>query len=164
VNFKHATIAAFVLLAGSALGLAQFTPPPCSNATLHGDYAFTITGQIFAPAPAAGFVSGVAMTHYDGAGHMKQVDHVMHNGVAPLEEWRPGSGPYQVNPDCTGYMIINAEPNILADSSPPLRVEFTVSQNGNLIKTVVTGSPANPLLAPDITSTGTRVYQPLLVW
>ena len=131
----------------------------CSNATLIGDYAFTLSGQIAAPPPAAGPVSGVALTHFDGRGNMTQVDHVVHNGVLPAEEWRPGFGPYQVNPDCTGWMTITQDPAIPSDASPELKIEFVVSENGNAIHTVVSGSPTVPALVANITSSATRVHQ-----
>lgn len=134
--------------------------PSCNKSTLRGDYAFQITGQIFSPPPAAGMVAGVAMTHFDGNGNMTQVDHVVHNGVSPAEEWRPGSGPYFVNSDCTGYMILTPNPTNPKDGGPPLRVEFVIGNDGNEIRDVVTSSPASPLFAAAIISTATRVYQP----
>ncbi|MGB6975132.1 MAG: hypothetical protein WBD67_10655 [Terracidiphilus sp.] len=129
---------------------------PCSNATLNGDYAFNVTGQILAPAPVAGPVSGVTMTHFKPSGTFTQVDHVVHAGVPPVEEWRPGSGTFHVNPDCTGYMVIYAQPTNPADASPPLRLEIVVTHDGSLIRTVVSGSPANPAFEAAIVSTGIR--------
>ena len=149
--------AAFVATAFLAASHCVFAQ--CSNATLHGRYAFTITGQILAPAPAAAFITGVAMTEYDGRGNFTQVDHVLDNGVPPQEEWRPGSGPYHVNRDCTGYMILTTRPTIPADATPELRLEIVVSDNGNEIRTVVSGSPTVPGLAAAVTSTATRVYE-----
>lgn len=124
----------------------------CSNATLDDDYAFTISGQVLAPPPAAGPVTGVALTHFDGQGNMTQIDHVVHNGVLPVEEWRPGSGPYQVNADCTGWMTIKPEPTVPADGSPELKVVFVVSKNGISIHTVVSGSPTVPVFVANTTS------------
>jgi hypothetical protein len=94
-----------ILFVACSVGLAH-AGNTCSNKTIAGDYAFTITGQILAPPAAAGPVAGVALTHFDGHGNMNQVDHVLHNGVTPIEDWRPGIGPYQVNPDCTGWFTI----------------------------------------------------------
>lgn len=95
----------------------------CSNFLLQGSYAFTITGNILA-GPAAGGVSGVAMTYFDGQGNLSQVDHVLHNGVAPAMAWRPGSGVYQVNLDCTGNATIN-----FTDGSPPLNLYFVITSS-----------------------------------
>jgi hypothetical protein len=129
----------------------------CSNATLNGNYAFTISGQILAPPPAAGPVDGVALTHFDGNGNMNQVDHVVHNGVLPVEAWRPAIGPYQVYSDCTGWFIISPKPADPADGGPELRLYFVIADNGRLIRTVVSGSPAVPAFTSTITSIGTLV-------
>jgi hypothetical protein len=103
MRFNGSRFGQFVLFLTCGIGLAHAAEPAtCSNATLNGDYAFTITGQILAPAPAAGPVVGVALSHFDGVGTRTQTDHVVHNGVTPVEEWRPGKGPYLVNANCTG--------------------------------------------------------------
>lgn len=114
----------------------------CANFVLQGNYAFTITGNILA-GPAAGGVSGVAMTYFDGQGNLAQVDHVIHNGVAPTVAWRPGSGTYQVNLDCTGSGQIN-----FTDGSPPLNLFFVVTSTE--VHIVVNNSGTN------IVSTGVR--------
>jgi hypothetical protein len=157
-------IFAQLALLGTAATGAAHALGPCSNATLEGDYAFTITGQILAPAPAAGLVAGVAKTHFDGHGNMTQIDHVVHNGVTPVEEWRPGSGPYQVNADCTGSMTITAEPTDPADGSPELKLFFVIGENGKVIRTVVSGSPTVPPFMAAITSIGTKVEPFDHVW
>ncbi|MGA8042412.1 MAG: hypothetical protein WCA37_06370 [Terracidiphilus sp.] len=150
--------AAALLLFGTVMCRAQAQDSAvCSNETLRGDYAFTIVGTILAPAPASGPVSGVAMTHFDGQGEMTQVDHVVHNGIPPAEEWRPGGGPYHVNADCTGYMVITPQPTDAQDASPPLRLEFVVGGHGSLIQTVVNGTPVPSPFSAVITSTGTKV-------
>lgn len=162
---EKTTLAAVLVLASAAIVPAHgLDHPMCSDGTLHGDYAFTITGQILSPAPVAGPVAGVAMTHFDGVGNMTQVDHVVHNGVVPVEEWRPGNGPYHVNRDCTGYMVITATPSDPADASPVLKVDFVVGNDGNDIRTVVTGSPSTPPFTAAIISTATKVYQPATPW
>ncbi|HEU5352456.1 MAG TPA: hypothetical protein VFU55_12745 [Terracidiphilus sp.] len=155
MTFVRSACIAAALAAATALGHGQ-SSVPCANATLNGDYAFTVTGQILAPAPAAGVVAGVTMTHFNASGTFTQVDHVVHAGIPPVEEWRPGSGIYHINPDCTGYMVIYAQPANPADASPPLRLEIVVTHDGNLIRTVVSGSPASSLFEAAITSTGTR--------
>lgn len=163
MKFSIAAAATFAIF-GAASALAQ-NPLQCSNATLIGDYAFTLSGQILAPPPAAGIVTGVALTHFDGQtnaesqGSMTQVDHVIHNGVAPAEDWRPGSGPYQVNPDCTGWMTITPEPTNPADGGAEIKLYFVIGDNGNTIHTVVSGSPTVAAFAANITSTATRVLQ-----
>jgi hypothetical protein len=111
----------------------------CSNATLSGDYSFTIEGQILGVGP----VNGVAETHFDGAGSLTQVDFVVHGGNVP-PGWRPGTGTYSVDPDCTGSAVITPS------SGPILNLRFVVLRNGKEIRTVV----ENPNY--QINSTGVR--------
>lgn len=158
MNLRKAATVIVLFLLGAALGLAQEQDTAvCSDATLNGDYAFTIVGSILAPAAASGPVSGVAMTHFDGQGHMSQVDHVVHNGILPVEEWRPGIGPYHLNADCTGYMTITPQPSDPQDSSAPLRLELVVGGNGSVVHTVVSGTINPSPLSAAITSTGTKI-------
>lgn len=159
MKFSILRLVALVFAASALLAAHQPAKAQCSDATLHGRFAFTITGQIVSPAPAAGPVSGVAMTDFDGQGNFTQVDHVLHNAQPPQEEWRPGSGPYHVNSDCTGYMIITPQPTVPADASPELRLEIVVGNGGNEIRTAVSGSPSVPPFTSTIISIGTRVSE-----
>lgn len=103
----------------------------CSNATLKGAYAFTIHGQILA-GPAAGVLDGIALTTFDGDGNLTQVDAVSDNGVVG-QVWRPASGTYSLNSDCTGSMTLVFE-NV---TQPPLNLAIVVSPLKNTIHTVV---------------------------
>jgi len=150
------TIAATFFL-GALAATASAQTPACSNATLTGTYAFTITGQILAPAAAVGPVAGVALTTFDGGGNLTQVDHVVHNGVAPVEDWRPATGTYSVNSDCTGTFSFFPAPTVAADSSPAIKVFFVIAKGGAEIRTAVTGSPNTPPFMASLTSTGVRV-------
>jgi hypothetical protein len=88
------------------------------------------------------------MTHFDGEtnaegeGSLTQVDHVVHNGTTPppppADQWRPGNGPYKVNPDCTGWMTITSE-----GAPAPLTLYFVIGDNGNTIHTVVSNPNIN---------------------
>jgi hypothetical protein len=164
-GFESTTFGVVAKLAVSTLllsgaGLAQSaanTNLGCSLATLAGTYAFHITGQILAPAPAAGPVSGVALTVFDGFGNLTQVDNVVHNGVAPAEDWRPAVGTYTVNSNCTGTFTFYPMPTNPQDAGPALMVHFVVLSGGSEIRTVVTSSPNTPPFAASITSTGTRL-------
>jgi hypothetical protein len=129
----------------------------CSNLTLFGQYAFTITGQILAPAAVAGPVAGVALTTFDGYGNLTQVDHVVHNGVVPVEAWRPATGTYSVNSDCTGTFTFTPMPTNPADAGPALTVFFVIAQGGAEIRTAVSGSPNTPPFVASLNSTGVRV-------
>lgn len=132
----------------------------CSNTSLRGSYAFQITGQILAPAAAAGPVSGVALTTFDGLGKLTQIDHVVHNGIVPLEDWRPATGTYTVNSDCTGTFTFTPAPTNPADNGPALKVHFVLTNGANQILTAVSGSPNTPPFVASIVSTGTRLLYP----
>jgi hypothetical protein len=71
----------------------------CTNATLNGDYAFTISGQIFIPNGPTIQREGIAITHFDGAGHLTQVDFVLSSPNAA-----PPPGPSPTDP-VTGFRI-----------------------------------------------------------
>ena len=116
----------------------------CSNLTLRGDYGFTIEAVALA-GPFAGPWRGVALTHFDGKGNLTQVDHVVQNGVSPSVDWRPATGTYTVNPNCTGSA------QILLQGGPTVNLRFVLVNNGKEIRTVVTGFPGAS------TSTGVRV-------
>ncbi|MGH9453948.1 MAG: hypothetical protein ACRD2O_08265 [Terriglobia bacterium] len=140
-----------VLLPMLAMALAvsgRAQSATCTMASLSGAYAFTVTGQ-FVAGPPMGPIAGVAMTTFDGKGGLSQVDHVLHNGVPPLEDWRPGAGTYTVNGNCTGTATIN-----FTDGSPSLKLYFVLGKEGHEIRTVVSNSEAA------ITSIGVRVNSP----
>lgn len=105
----------------------------CSDRTLRGDYAFAIDGTIFAP-PGPLLLRGVAMTHFDGHGNLDQIDFVTLNGVASGTDWRPATGTYEVNPDCTG------KAQILPAGAPPLNLRLVVGDRGRQVWTVVIGN------------------------
>lgn len=103
---------------------------PCSNATVRGTYAFTIRGQVLLPDGSSLLITGLARTTFDGEGNITQLDAVADNGnVTP--GWRPSTGTYSVNPDCTGtYTVTN-------DPQPPINAQFLVAQSGNTLHSVV---------------------------
>jgi hypothetical protein len=108
----------------------------CSLQTLDGDYGFTIEGILIDSHLPGGSAQlrGVVLQHYDGNGHITMSDHVVVGGVAPPEEWRPGTGTYTVNPDCTG----RAELSIAGGPGPV--VYFVIVKHGEIIRQVVNGS------------------------
>lgn len=146
-----------LLLAGSAK--AQ-EPSVCTNATLNGDYAFTVSGQLFIPVPTAPGTfhvilrEGVAMTHFDGFGNLSQVDLVLSDPNAPPPPGVPPTdkttgfhtdekGTYTVHPDCTGTFTINNPEltNPQTGKTTPgaiIVVKFVLSDHGRAIHTVVT--------------------------
>jgi hypothetical protein len=107
----------------------------CSNRTLHGNYGLTIEGLLGIPGPGIQ-LRGVVLQGYDGDGHITQVDHVVIDGAPPPEPWRPGSGTYSVNADCTGTATIT----IASSPAPPLVVYFVVTKEGREIRQVVEGN------------------------
>jgi hypothetical protein len=117
--------------------LSQSGLTHCSNRTLVGDYGFTIEGTILdANLP----IRGLALQHYDGRGHITQVDHVVDGGYPPPQEWTRGTGTYRVNPDCTGSAVIISPSSAPPGSSgppPPLNVHFVIVDHGKQIKQVV---------------------------
>jgi hypothetical protein len=106
----------------------------CSESTLRGDYGFSIDGQILA-GPKAGLLRGLAMTHFDGDGGLSQVDFTTINGIPTGADWRPGTGTYEVNADCTGKAQIS-----FTDGSPTLRLRLVVADRGDQIRTIVEGN------------------------
>lgn len=105
----------------------------CSNETLEGTYAITIEGLLAVPGPGIP-LRGVVRQSYDGDGNITQVDHVVVNGIPPAQAWRPSTGTYSVNPDCTGQATLNVP------GGPPLTLFFVVAKRGKEIRQVVDGN------------------------
>ena len=139
-----------VLVSGS-IGWAQSISGFCSNRILHGNYGFSVEGVV-TPAPGVQVpIRGVAMTNFDGQGHLNQVDHVVIPGApAPALDWTPGIGTYQVNADCTGTAHID-----VPSTGDFVNLRFVVTLLGNEIHTVVVA----PFSGPDraVTSVGIRL-------
>ena len=115
----------------------------CSERTLTGRYGFAIDGQILS-GPLAGVLRGLAMTHFDGRGNLEQVDFATINGIPRWTGWRPVTGTYEVNADCTGTAVLYP-----SDGSPTLHLRLIVADRGREIRTVVEGNATG--------SVGTRV-------
>jgi hypothetical protein len=124
-----------ILLALLTVALATSTlsahASGCSNWTIRGTYAATIHGQILQSDGSILKVDGIVKATYDGYGNFVQYDAVSVNGNLP-PGWRPGSGTYSVNPDCTGTLTI------VVSGMPDLHGQFIVAQSGNTIHQVVT--------------------------
>jgi len=67
---KHATLSflllGLVLLGGPRLNAQAGDDDGCSNATLKGDYAFTISGEILHSDGTIDYRSGIAVRNFDG--------------------------------------------------------------------------------------------------
>ena len=124
-TYVLAALIAVLALSGAARAQASDNDG-CSNSTLKGDYAFTISGQTFNPDGSSTVLNGVAITNFDGKtdsqgkGGLTQVDFVVSNpptpGPPPPTDTTTGfhtqeSGTYQVFPDCTGQATINLPPH-----------------------------------------------------
>ena len=79
------------------------------------------------------------MGHFDGKGNYSQVDHVVVDGTLPPQEWMSGSGPYAVNPNCTGTLTIN----VPGSPFSPVKLHFVVVRQGKEIRTVVDSGSAS---------------------
>jgi hypothetical protein len=138
-----------LFLLGMILALssaASAHPNECSNLTIKGTYAFTVHGQILTPGGPL-LIDGIAKTTFDGHGNLTQVDAVAENGTL-AEIWRPGTGAYTLNSDCTGIMTI------FNQDQPALHLAILVSHSGDIIHTVV----SDPGVA--VTSDAERVVTP----
>jgi hypothetical protein len=170
-SWKTVLGAAIVCFSLAAPLRAQWTDSiGCTDATLQGDYAFTLHGeslgvlvpQTGAPPKLVPFASplpadGVAITHFDGHGNLTQVDFVMRNGtsaatpVTPVtvNGFRTGeTGSYSVSSDCTGTF------RITFPDTTEIHVAFVLGDFGRRIRTVVTRQHV-PQLPPAIIPAGT---------
>jgi hypothetical protein len=106
----------------------------CNEQWLRGAYAFAIDGSILS-GPAPVLLRGLAMTQFDGAGKLTQVDFMTLDGAPRTTEWLPATGWYQVNADCTGSAEIAP-----VDGSAPIRLRLVVFDQGRQVRTVVVGN------------------------
>ena len=139
--------------------LAAASDNGCSNATLQGDYGFTISGYQPNLDGSTSPVKGVAITHFDGAGRLTQRDFVVTAGVP-----NPGNGnaatgfhfstgetgTYAVSADCTGKATINLNVSVPVGSTGVIKLMLVVTNGGSAIHTVVAEfippGAVNPLL------------------
>jgi hypothetical protein len=135
-----------LLLLALAASSAVNAHASCNDLTIKGSYAFAVHGQIFTPNGPL-LVDGIAKTTFDGNGNLTQVDAVAVSGHIALV-WRPGTGTYTLNSDCTGTMTL------VNQDQPPLHLAILVSHAGDIIHTVVT----DPNVA--VTSDAERVRAP----
>ena len=129
MKFRALMLLLTVASAGSSTVMAH--DRGCNNSTIRGSYAFTIHGQILLPNGAPPIViDGLARTTFDGNGNATQLDAVADNGnVDP--SWRPNTGTYSLNRDCTGTMTVSN------GDRAPVHVLLIVSQSGNTIRDMV---------------------------
>ena len=136
--------AAIALPALSGVALAQSTDNDgCTNATLKGDYAFSVTGWTLSPGPlwVPNFVVGIG--RFDGVGGFSQVDYLADGlrttGQTDFAPEGQETGSYTVNPDCTGSQEIKLNvPGVPPGTSHGvIENRFVISNGGRSIHGVV---------------------------
>lgn len=139
------TLASFSGIASSAEDVQSH----CSSATIEGDYAFRVSGEVFT---AAGLVyrDGIALTHFDGHHLLTQVDYVLANGVpvaGPTDAngfHTDETGTYSVNENCTGEAEIDFATPPEGTSGAIIKLFFVISDDGRQLNTIVTSiTPPN---------------------
>jgi hypothetical protein len=89
----------------------------CSNNTLRGTYGGQLRGTRPVPPPQGGGtedVIGVVIRTYDGFGNFTQIDNVKGSVTGWIPD-RPGSGTYQVSPNCTAVTQFVPGPGVLIE-------------------------------------------------
>ena len=133
-----------ICLVSLATGAPAFANDACSDATLRGDYASTVSGQLFHADGTAEDRQGLVMAHFDGRGYFTQTDYVLNtlNGVTsptpgpidPVSGFQnEESGTYHVNPDCTGTYTVQVSPVGLTAHG-----FFVIADGGNELQIIVT--------------------------
>ena len=142
--FKSTLAAAMILpVLGGAAWAGGSDDLGCSNATLKGDYAFSVLTIVEAPGP--GVVIGLGT--FDGKGGFQQTD-FPGNGATDLglTAFRTGqTGSYTVNPNCTGFMTINLGATVGVTENA-----FVISNGGNAVRAVIASftAPNGALATP----------------
>jgi hypothetical protein len=133
-----------------ALGASQDTGQTCSARTIRGDFGIQMQGTRPVPPPTGGIESvvGVVLRNYDGDGNFTQIDNIK-GSVTGIVPDRPGSGTYEVNPDCSGVTLFQPDPN---NPNLVIREKLVILRSGAEIR-AMTESPA-PLM---VTSVAKRI-------
>jgi hypothetical protein len=118
----------------------------CSNATLKGDYAFSVLTILAASPPGPGVVVGLGT--FDGKGGFKQIDYPGNGGtdLGLDENFRTGqTGSYTVNPNCTGFITIS-----LGATVGTVTNAFVISNGGRAVRAVIAefAAPDGTLVTP----------------
>ena len=171
-------LSAICLLSALAGTQANALPaqPGCSDATLVGDYASTVSGQLFHGDGSVETRQGLVMTHFDGHGNFTQTDYVL-NTLNGTTSPTPGpidaqtgfqnheSGTYKVNSDCTGRLEIHfAPPPVPGAIGAVLKLFLVIGSQGNALRMVVTSVIPPSIIPNDISgftlhSEGSRLGQ-----
>ena len=122
---------------------------PCTDNTIRGTYGVQMQGTGPVPPPIGGSQTliGVVTRTFDGMGNFTQIDNV-HGSVTGWTPDRPGSGTYQVNPDCTAATQFQPAPGapvieeriVIVDGGTELH-SITVSPLSLMVSTVGKRTP-----------------------
>jgi hypothetical protein len=106
------TIAALTALALGLVSTAKAADKGCSNSSLTGTFAYTVSGSfVAAPAPVGALYAETGSQTFDGVGGTTTAGMSNTNGsVMPTSS----QGTYTVNSDCTGTFILPIAPGIAA--------------------------------------------------
>jgi hypothetical protein len=137
---------ALVLAGGPRLCAQASDDDGCSNATLKGDYATTISAQILNSDGTLTNRTGVSIKHFDGHGNINFVDYVAFltlgrippGGIDLNPAFRVGlTGTYHVNADCTGTAEFDFPPPPGVSSGQVIKLMFVLGDHGREIHAVV---------------------------
>ena len=142
------TVFATAVISAIAVSLpsAQAQANGCSNATLKGEYAFSVTAYT-PPQVVAGIKT------FDGNGNFTQRDYIgdslRKTGQTDFSTGETGT--YTVNSDCTGSAVINLN---VPGGGGVIKVVFVISDGGRHIHEVVSEftPPFSPVPVPAQTS------------
>jgi hypothetical protein len=115
-----------------------------SNATLKGDYAFSVLSV----ATPAGPSVVLGLTTFDGRGHITQIDYPGNGGtdLGLDEKFRTGqTGSYTVNRNCTGFMTVDLGATVGVTENA-----FVISNGGRAVRAVIAAftAPNGALATP----------------
>jgi hypothetical protein len=116
-------------------GTAQAQSEGCTNATLKGNYAFSVV-DFTSPLVVVGIGT------FDGKGGFSQIDYrgdsLATTGATDFAGGETGS--YKVNRDCTGSQVINLNVPVPTGSKGVIENRFVISDGGRSIHGVVAKS------------------------
>jgi hypothetical protein len=134
-------LAAVTCVAGRASADDDARFRPCSVRTLRGDYGVLIEGTAPTGPTETERIVGTALATFDGRGHFTQIDNV-HGEITGTVQDRPGSGTYEVRPDCSGTTTL-----FITDVPFPIITTFVIVDGGAETKGAVMSPPGSLVTA-----------------
>jgi hypothetical protein len=127
---KTFTLAAVAALALGMAPAAKADYKGCSNASLHGTFAYTLTETVIAPPSIAGPSAEVGTQTFDGKGATTGTATLSANGNIFQLTF---AGTYTVNPDCTGTFTLQ-----IASVGITQHVFFVIDDSGTEFRAIET--------------------------